>query len=324
MGKISSRKNNYSKIKSSALKKLRERQKIERENLFFSQKKRRKEIFSKNWRGRGNELNQLRSLFAFIHQKELLELRERQREEMQELKSHFLKRFPTFKDWLADQNQEDLSRIFQRLGEFILLPEQSGIKIDNSQKIDLRAYVARREASGNVLYCREGNFTADFSDAGKKIILNKKKLTEESVAAALQLANQKWGATQINGNVEYKELCVKAAVKYGLKISNPDLAAEVEHRKNLLKPLTVEEISKLNLVENPQIYVNPRKDNQNYTGRIIHIDKNSSYCVQLSGQKSLFVHRLENLERRPLQGETLKISYSDENHQAKIQHVEIS
>ena len=187
----------------------------------------------------------------------------------------------------------------------------------------MRDYIARRGASGSVLYCREGNFTADFSDTGKKIILNKKKLTEESVAAALQLANQKWGATQINGNAEYKELCVKVAVKYGLKISNPDLAAEVERRKNLLKPITVEEISKLNLVENPQIYVNPRKDNQQYTGRIVHVNDKRGYCVQLSGQKSLFVHRLENLERLPLQGETLKISYPDENHQAKIQHVEI-
>ena len=108
--KYQAEKNNYSKIKSDALKKLRERQKIERENLFFSQKKRRKEIFSKNWRGRGNELNQLRSLFAFVHRKEQLELRERQREEIQELKSHFLRRFPPFKDWLTDQNQEDLSR----------------------------------------------------------------------------------------------------------------------------------------------------------------------------------------------------------------------
>ena len=63
---------------------------------------------------------------------------------------------------------------------------------------------------------------------GKRIILNKKKLTEESVAAALQLANQKWGATLITGNDEYKELCVKAALKYGLKLANPDLAKEVE------------------------------------------------------------------------------------------------
>ena len=240
-----------------------------------------------------------------------------------------MKFFPSFKEWLADQNNEDLYRLYRYPGQFILSPEQSGVRIKNTQKIDLRNYKARHGASGSVLYCREGSFTADFSDMGKRIILNKKKITEESVAAALQLANQKWGATQINGNAEYKELCVKAAVKYDLKISNPDLAAEVERRRQALRQsyiknsVTVEEISKLNLVENPKIYVNPRKDNQQYTGRIVHIDENRGYCVQLVGQRSLFVHRLEKLERPPLKGETMKISYSDENHRAKIQREEV-
>ena len=321
--KYQSEKNNYSEKKSSALKKLRERQKQERKNLCSQQKAERHKLFSQSWRERGNELNQLRSLFAFVHRKEILELRERQNKKIQELKSHFMKRFPSFKDWIAEQDNEDLYRIYRYPEQFILLPEQSGVKISQPRSIDLRNYSARRGTRGSVLYCRHGNFTADFSDTGKRIILNKKKLTEESVAAALQLANQKWGATQITGNAEYKELCIKAAVKYGLKLANPDLSAEVERRRNLLRPITAEEIAKLNLVENPQIYVNPRKDNQSYTGRIIHVDENRGYCVQLSGQRSLFVHQLEKLERAPLKGETLKISYSDENSVAKIQHGEI-
>lgn len=319
--KYQAEKRNYLEKKSSVLKKLRERQKQERESLFLLQKNRRKELFSKGWRGKGNELNQLRSLFVFAHQKERLELRERQSDEMQELKSHFLKRFPSFKNWLADQNNYNLYRY---PGEFILSPEQSGIKIsESSRKIDLRDYQARRGAGSKVLYCRDGSFTADFSDTGRRIILNKKKMTEESVAAALQLANQKWGATVITGNDDYKELCVKAAMKYGLKLANPDLATEVERQKQaqrqIQRPITAEEILRLNLVENPQIYVNPRKDNQSYTGRIVHVDESRGFCVQLSGQRSLFVHMLEKLERLPLKGETLKISYSDENSRAKIQ-----
>ena len=326
--KYQAEKRDYLAEKLSVLKKLRERQKQERESLRLLQKKRRKELFSKGWRGKGNELNQLRSLFAFAHQKECLELRERQNEEMQELKSHFLKRFPSFRDWLADQNNEDLYNLYRYPGEFILSPEQSGIKtFENSRKIDLRYYQARRGAGSKVLYCKDGSFTADFSDMGKRIILNKKKLTEESVAAALQLANQKWGATVISGNNEYKELCVKAALKYGLKLANPDLAEEVERRKQAQRrvqcPITAEEILRLNLVENPQIYVNPRKDNQSYTGRIVHVDESRRFCVQLVGQRSLFVHRLEKIKRMPLKGETLKISYSDENSTAKIQREEI-
>ena len=116
-------------------------------------------------------------------------------------------------------------------------------------------------------------------------------------------------------------------MKYGLKLANPDLAVEVERRKQpqrqIQRSITAEEILRLNLVENPQIYVNPRKDNQSYTGRIVHVDESRGFCVQLSGQRSLFVHRLEKLERLPLKNETLKISYVDENIKAKIQREEI-
>ena len=325
--KYLSEKRNYLDSKSSALKKLRERQKLERENLYQRHKESRSKLYSQSWRGRGKELNQRRSVMAFFQEKERLDLQEKQDKERQELKSQFLKIFPKFRYWLEIQNNEELSRLYRYPGQFLLSPEQSGIKIAQPRKIDLRDYQARRGAGSKVLYCRDGSFTADFSDMGKRIVLNKRKLTEESVAAALQLANQKWGATLITGNDEYKELCVKAAVKYGLKLANTDLAAEVERRKQAqrenLRPITAEEILNLNLAENPQIYPNPRKDNQQYTGRIVHIDENRGYCVQLVGERSLFVHKLEKLERQPLKGETLKISYPDENHQAKIQREEV-
>ena len=318
----------YVKSKSEAIRKLREKQRTERENLYHRQKGSRNELFSQGWKGRGKELNQLRSIFAFVHRREQLELREHQTEEMLELKSHFLKRFPSFKDWLADQSREDLYQVYRYPGQLLLSPEQSGIKIPKSQHlIDLRDYSARRGAGSSVLYCHGGTFTADFSDMGRRIVLNKRKLTEESVAAALQLANQKWGATQITGNAEYKELCISAAVKYGLKLANPDLEAEVERRRQALKQsqrsITAEEILRLKLADNPQIYINPRTDNQQYSGQIVHVDEKRGICIQLVGQRSLFVHRLEKLERQPLRGEELKISYVDENHRAKIQHEEI-
>ncbi len=118
---------------------------------------------------------------------------------------------------------------------------------------------------------------------------------------------------------------MSVAVKYGLKIANPDLSAEVECRRReqrekifSYRPVTVEEIEKLNLLENPLIYVNPRKDNQSYKGRIIHVNKERDYCVQLVGQRSLFVHSLDNFEKIPNLGDTLKIFYIDKNQKLKF------
>ena len=65
------------------------------------------------------------------------------------------------------------------------------------------------------------NCTADFPDMGRRIVLNKRKLTEESSASTLQLENQKWELVMITGNAEYQEFCVRAALKYGLKLAKP-------------------------------------------------------------------------------------------------------
>ena len=56
--------------------------------------------------------------------------------------------------------------------------------------MDLKNYSPKKGGSC-VAYCREGAFTADFSDMGKRILLNEATLDKTSVVAALQLANQK-------------------------------------------------------------------------------------------------------------------------------------
>ena len=211
----------------------------------------------------------------------------------------------------------------------VLPPEQSvKIKVPDIQHFDLRDYSARKGAGYSVLYCRIGGYTADFSDMGKRIVLNKNKLDETSVAAALQLANQKWGATQINGSKEYKELCVSVAVKYGLRLANPDLAAEVERRRNALRKnrgndITKKEIEALHLVDNPKIYLHPRTDNQQYKGEIVHLNLERGFCVQRVGRESLFVHRLERLETSPQKGESVRIFYKNETEKAKVERQEM-
>ena len=321
-----SEKEKYLEAKKSAIKSLRLQQKLERESLHDVQKSKWQELKSGNWEGKGRDLNYLRQLVSFICKKEQLDLRDEQKQEMLELKSHYLQRFPSFKKWLLEQEREEDYKKYRFPGAFILSPAQSGItSVELPKEFDLRDYFPRRGSGGSVLYCRAGKFTADFSDMGKRIVLNKRTLTEESVLSALQLANAKWGATQINGSDEYKSICVSVAVKNGLKIANPDLAAEVERQRKeqrekffSYRSVTVEEIEKLNLVENPLIYVNPRKDNQSYKGKIVHVDYERGYCVQLIGQKSLFVHRLDKFENSPKVGETLKILYSDNVHKAKV------
>ena len=321
-----SEKDRYLEAKKTAIRTLRSQQKSERESLHELQKSRWHSLNTGQWQDKGRDLNRLRQLMSFVHEREQLDLRDKQKQEMLELKSHHLQKFPPFKRWLLEQEHEEDYIKYRFSKTLILSPEQSGVySVEIPKGFDLRDYQARRGSGGSVLYCRAGKFTADFSDMGKRIVLNKRTLSDESVLSALQLANAKWGATLITGSDEYKALCVSVAVKHGLKIANPDLSAEVERQRQekffsyRQGQVTVEEIEKLNLVENPIIYLNPRTDNQKYQGKIVHVNQERGYCVQLSGQRSLFVHRLDRFENSPRVGEALKIFYVNEAERVKIQ-----
>ena len=226
-----SEKDRYLEAKKSAIKNLRVQQKSERESLHEVQKSRWYTLNKGQWQDKCRDLNQARRILSFYHKGEQLNLRDKQKKEMLELKSHYLQKFPSFKRWLLEQEREEDYLKYRFPKSFILSSVQSGVySTEIPEEVDLRNYQARRGLGGSVLYCRAGKFTADFSDIGKRIILNKKTLTEESVLSALQLANAKWGATLITRSDEYKALCVSVAVKHGLKIANPDLAAEVERQ----------------------------------------------------------------------------------------------
>lgn len=227
--------NAYLNAKAEALREKKEAHKKEFATLYQLQRDERQELYAKNlWKTRGREMNQLRSLMAYAQQKDRLTLREKHWEEIDDLKARYLKRFPSYKKWLAAQENEKLYELYRYPGKVLLAPKQSSV-FDRSKprSMDLKNYRPRKGGSC-VAYCREGTCTADFSDMGKRILLNEDTLDKTSVVAALQLANQKWGATKITGSDDYKELCVAAAVEYNLKISNPDLAEEVERRRKMM------------------------------------------------------------------------------------------
>ena len=96
---------------------------------------------------------------------------------------------------------------------------------------DIRDYAAVRSAFA-VAYCRRPGH-ADFIDCGRRIVL-KNDRDEAAILAAMQLACQKWGSVRINGtDEEYRRLCVRAAARHGLKISNPDLGKAVEEERRM-------------------------------------------------------------------------------------------
>ena len=218
----------YFRAKSAARATLRERQKQEYTELLKRQKQERQKLFqNENWKGRGKELNQRRSLLAAKHVREKLNQRDAQKQETENLNSRFLQHFPSFKTWLKEQEDGMLFLKYRYPGQTVLTSPSQKQNIA-AKVIDIRNFMAFRSLNGTAWGREKG--VADFIDAGRRIVMRKGMDHDETaILAALQLANQKWGTAQINGtDEEYRRMCVQVAIQHNLRIANPDLRKAVE------------------------------------------------------------------------------------------------
>jgi hypothetical protein len=218
----------YLNAKKNAFADLQKRHKTERKTLSENRRLALSTLFSVSWKGRGAELNQRRSVIAARQAVETLNLRERQKEEREALKLQFPRQFPSFKAWLAQDANNEVSALYRYPGQLVIFAADVEEKNIRAEKHDLRDYSpVSIGGGGSVMYCRNGASVADFIDYGKKIVLGR-KIDESAIIAAMQLASQKWGAVQLNGSDEYKRLCVRLAVEHGFRIVNPELKPEIE------------------------------------------------------------------------------------------------
>ena len=218
----------YLTAKKKNFSELRKQQENERKFQFGNQREERASLFNVPWKGKGSELNQRRSILAAKQQSERLDLRDRHKEERENLKQHFPNRFPSFKKWLSQNDDLELFAVYRYPSQLVLFAEEGNANSTPRKSFDLRNYSpAASEKRGGVMYCKSGKNVADFIDYGKKIVVSA-KFDETSVLAALQLASRKWGGIKISGSEEYKRLCVRLAAKHDFKITNPDLKEEVE------------------------------------------------------------------------------------------------
>jgi hypothetical protein len=176
-----------------------------------------------NWRGKGLELNALRSMLAARQAQEKAALRERQQLEREILRERFPKWLP-FEEWLRARGAPELAdewRFRDRTPAGI-----AGDREDLARPRDIRAFAA--EARGwEVRYyrAREQGRAPCFSDRGREIRIH--DLGRDSVLAALQLSAQKWGTFHVFGSESYKSLCVELAAEHGFRITNPELQNEI-------------------------------------------------------------------------------------------------
>jgi hypothetical protein len=70
---------------------------------------------------------------------------------------------------------------------------------------------------------------AAFIDRGRKITVY--RMDDDTLLAALQLGQQKWGGVYLNGSKEYKRRYAELAAEHGIRIANPELQGIITGRQ---------------------------------------------------------------------------------------------
>jgi len=220
--KYLSEKNAAKQQREAALAAVKSRQAGERARLSGEHKKTRDEIFRRDWRGKGEALNAMRSVIAAQQAVDKLNLKDRHKVEMKDArKAHPY--FPDFEKWKRQRG------VFEH-------PKQETLSISGNDPVeprvkDLRDFKAARCDGGVAFEAQPGRVA--FVDYGKQIVLEDPK--RENVLAALQLSAQKWGKFSITGDEQFKKLCATFAAEHGFQIKNPEMQAMIKSEQDRLQ-----------------------------------------------------------------------------------------
>ena len=154
------------------------RHRQERAALQAAQRERRKAATAGNWRGRGGELNAIRSQLAARDARERLELRDRQ---ARERAARAKKSAKSYEDWLRAQGKTaQADRYAHWIAPRLVGEDQSAVPQD------LRAFSAH-VVGATVEYRRDSDRRLAFVDAGRAINMTSSR-EDDAALAALQLA----------------------------------------------------------------------------------------------------------------------------------------
>lgn len=184
----------------------------------------RTEIFKgKSWRGKGEARNAFSAAIKLDHDSEVKMMRDRQAQQRAAIRAKW-QGWSDYEAWLASKGE--VQAIDQRRYRHIEIVFIIGYEFRQARPVAIAGYdtIIDKES---VHYRRKGADEIAFTDRGSHISIFDGE-DEQVVLDAMLIAKAKWGSVEINGNAQFKELCVRLAVENGIAISNQELQASIE------------------------------------------------------------------------------------------------
>jgi hypothetical protein len=194
---------------------MRNRQSVERASMFKS--------FKEHPCSR-IEIKRQRSILASKHAYERAVLKESQKASRDELKNQ-RPAYCSYEQWLRDRgliNEADNWR-HRKDSQFIQFesPNLGRHESVTTEPKGLPGFNMAVTKQGLRFYRESAPKEASFIDMGR--VIRVYKHDDETILAALQLAQEKWGGVKINGSDEYKRRSAEIATRHGIKVVNPEL-----------------------------------------------------------------------------------------------------
>jgi hypothetical protein len=182
-------------------------------------------------------VNQQRAIFSTKHAYEIAVLKalhKKQREEQKRMSVKYL----SFEKWLMESglsSQADEYR-HRRDKNYIRLepPGESNATIKYPESSGILGFTMTQTKQGTRFSSANTPNKAAFIDTGRLIRVYDTE--EDSLLAALQLAQAKWGGVSVNGTDEYKRRCAEIAAKHGIRVCNPELRDLVKEFERQNRP----------------------------------------------------------------------------------------
>ncbi|MDR1510432.1 MAG: relaxase/mobilization nuclease domain-containing protein [Synergistaceae bacterium] len=210
---------------------MRKRQAGERADLFASLK------------GKGFNrayIAKQRSILASKHAYESVVLKESQASARKAFQNrHDI--YSSYERWLRERGHVDGAEAWRHRRDSAFLQLQSpnsdslraGAIEPNTPK-GLAGFSVAVTKQGLRYYRESAPREASFIDTGRLIRVYKQD--DDTLLAALRLAQEKWGGVHINGTDDYKRKCAEIAAKNGIRVSNPELSGIVKEFERASQP----------------------------------------------------------------------------------------
>ena len=205
----------------------------ERKALYERQREERKKTFAGSWKGRGAELNALRSVVAAEQARAKADLSDR----ITDLRKDFSAKyppgfFPDFEEWVRKTRGNEAADRYRYSGKIREIPAEirpaAPVKGQDPEPRDIRDYLP--EVFGREVRYSNAQGKTAFVDSGPKISVVDQ--SEASVLAALQLARQKYGKDLVvTGPEEFQEKVIRLAVRNNIAIAKPELQEEIRKER---------------------------------------------------------------------------------------------